>query len=260
MSMITQIIDDMSMSQYRSEAGLSKHQFDNFLQSPAYYKYKLEQEWKPSREMVLGTLLHSWVLEGNTDWAVGPQVDRRTKAGKEEWQVFCEMNINKEVVTVDEAARLEAAGSKAMKMLKHLSNLTIEASMFWERGGVQCKGRPDLIWHDYKDDKVCIVDLKTTSDFFRFPSKFWQFGYDLQAAWYAYGYERITGIEADFRFLVVDMEAPHFCQWMEMDEAAWTYANQRIDSQLQSFKLLQELDEWPEPSEEVRLLSRVRRD
>jgi hypothetical protein len=47
---------------------------------------------------------------------------------------------------------------------------------------------------------------------------------------------------------------------MEMDEAAWTYANQRIDSQLQSFKLLQELDEWPEPSEEVRLLSRVRRD
>lgn len=255
------IITDLEMHVYRAKEGLSKHQFDNFLHSPAYYQYQLKQEWKPSREMVLGTLVHSWVLEGKKDWAVGPQVDKRTKAGKEEWQLFCENNINKEVVTVEEAQRIDAAGNKAMRMLSDVTNITIEASMFWERGNVQCKGRPDLIWHEYADDKVCIVDLKTTSDFFRFPSKFWQFGYDLQAAWYSYGYEEITGIPADFRFLVVDMEAPHFCQWMEIDDESLAFAHSKIESHLSHFKMCQDKGEWPEPSQQgIRILNRVRRN
>jgi len=254
------IIKDLRMEEYLSMDGLSKHQFDNFLRSPAYYQYQLKQEWKPSREMVLGTLIHSWVLEGKMDWAVGPQVDRRTKAGKEEWQLFCENNINKEIVTADEFERIEGAGRNAMRMLRDVANVDVEASMFWERGGIQCKGRPDLIWHDYKDDKVCIVDLKTTSDFFRFPSKFWQFGYDLQAAWYAYGYEAVTGVKADFKFLVVDIEAPFFHQWMELDQESLEYAQQRIDSQLVSFKLCQDTGDWPDPSASARVLSRVRRD
>lgn len=244
------------MAQYRADEGLSKHEFDNFLVAPAYYKFKKTQEWKPSREMVLGTLIHSLTLEGNTDFAVGPSVDKRTKAGKEEWQAFCEENVGKEIVTQDEASRILGASKKASDLLvfSKFEVDAVEASMYWARQGVLCKGRPDLIAK--RGGKWAIIDLKTTSDFNRFDQKFWSFNYDLQAAWYRRGLMDVHQEDVDFWFLVVDTEQPHFCQWVLLSQEALDKADARIDEGLDEYLDCVENDTWPEPPLTRVLMSR----
>lgn len=238
-------IKQLPMDQYRQSQGLSKHEFDNFMHSPAQYQFRKAQPWKPSRDAVLGTLIHSLALEDRTEFAVGPAVDRRTKAGKEEWQHFCEENVGKEIVTEEEGARIMGATLAARNLLKDVQVEMIEASMFWKRSGVQCKGRPDLI--GTMAGRRVIVDLKTTSDFYAFDRKFWSFGYDVQAAWYQHGLQQITGETADFWFLVVDTEQPHFAQYVLLSSDAMLMANGKIDEHIDYFRECEESGQWPGP-------------
>jgi len=236
---------DLPMQEYRAAQGLSKHQFDNFLVAPAFYKFKQTKEWKPSREMILGTCIHSLAIEDRIDYAVGPSVDKRTKAGKEEWQIFCEENMGKEIVTAEEEARITNSSYKARQLLGSCKIQHIESSMYWERGGVLCKGRPDIIGEF--NGRPAIVDLKTTSDFNKFDQKFWSFNYDLQAAWYQRGLMEIIGAQCDFWFLVVDTEEPHFAQWVLLSSEAIEKANARIDDGLEQYLDCVENNHWPEP-------------
>ena len=239
------LLDNIPMPTYRSMEGLSKHEFDNFMLSPAQYIYRKAQPWKPSREAVLGTLLHSLILEDRTDFAVGPNVDKRTKAGKEEWAAFCEENIGKEIITPEEHARIGGAYITGKAFFNEIEVDHIEASMFWERAGVQCKGRPDIIGKI--NGRRVIVDLKTTSDFYAFDRKFWSFGYDVQAAWYAHGLKKITGEDVDFWFLVVDTEEPHFGQFVLLASDAMLAANGKIDDHIDHFRACEEMNYWPAP-------------
>jgi exodeoxyribonuclease VIII len=257
------------MSEYRSLDGLSKHQFDWFCQNAAYYQWRKTQDFKPSRDMILGTLIHAQALEGRVEYAVGPQVDRRTKAGKEEWQIFCEENLGKEVINAEEASRIEGAVSAAEVLLAELGynpktasdeqTEWVEASMFWtddQHEGLQFKGRPDLIIPPKNTgDAWTIVDLKTTSDFFKFSRKFWDLNYDRQAAWYAWGLSQLKNAEVKFIFAVVDTEAPHFGQLMTVDDLALDHAARTMHNNLRNFRCCSMVDEWPAPSG-VRVLTR----
>ncbi len=236
------------MTTYRGMHGLSKHSLDAFAVCPAYYKWKERQEWKPSREMELGTLVHSLALEGRCEYVQAPEeINRKTKAGREEWHDFCFENQGKIVVNAEEAARIEGAVKACEPLLNMISaKKIIEASMFWERDGVQCKGRPDMITEI--KGRPAIVDLKTTSDFSKFDHKFFGFGYDKQAAWYTYGLEQITGQEdIDFYFLVVDMQAPHLSQWVKASTELIDIANEQLDVTLAQYKLCLDQDVWPGP-------------
>jgi exodeoxyribonuclease VIII len=242
------------MQDYRFSQGLSKHEFDNFLVSPAYYIWKKTKEWKPSRDMILGTLIHSAAIEGRIEYAVGPNVDKRTKDGKAEWQTFCEENIGKEIITPDEEKRIVCTVAKATSFLEQVKIEHVEASMYWERGGVMCKGRPDII--GTFEGRPAIIDLKTTSDFNKFDQKFWSFGYDIQAAWYRRGLMEITGKDCDFWFLVTDTEEPHFAQWVLLSGEAIEKADARIDEELERFLECSEGAHWPEPPYKRVLMSR----
>ena len=226
--------------------GLSKHELDNFAVAPSYYQHRKSQEWKPSRSMEIGTLIHSLVLEGRVDYAVGPEVDRRTKAGKEEWQIFCENHIGKIIVNRDEEAVIRGCFDACSPLMEKcaFSYEDIEASVFWERDGIQCKGRPDLI--AMINGERCIVDLKTTNDIRGFDHSFNRFRYDVQAAWYQYGYQQAIGAkEVGFWFLVVDTEAPHLCQFMRPSTDVLANANAKIELELAHFKRCQVAQEWP---------------
>lgn len=238
---------NIPMGEYREMPGLSKHELDNFAVAPSYYKHRKAQEWKPSRSMEIGTLIHSLVLEGRRDYAVGPEVDRRTKAGKEEWQIFCENNINKIIVTPDEAAIIEGCLRACEPLMEQVffNEEDIEVSMFWERSGVQCKGRPDLVGQI--NGETCLIDLKTTSGIQGFESAFYRFRYDVQAAWYQYGYQHAAkkAHSPGFWFLVVDTEAPHLCQFMRPSSEILERANAKIEEELAHFKRCEIAQEWP---------------
>lgn len=248
------MIQHLEMRDYRVSEGLSKHEFDSFLVAPAYYQFKKTKEWKPSREMILGTLIHSAAIEGRIEYAVGPEVDKRTKAGKEEWALFCENNIGMEIITPDEERRINGAVSKAKTLLSQCKIEHVESSMYWNRNGVLCKGRPDIIGGF--NGNLCIIDLKTTSDFNKFDQKFWSFNYDMQAAWYRRGLMEITGQQCDFWFLVVDTEEPHFAQWVLLSSKAIEDADARIDEGLEQYLDCVENNYWPEPPQTRVLMSR----
>ena len=121
------------MAEYRAMSGLSKHELDNFAVAPSYYIHRKAQEWKPSRSMELGTLIHSLVLEGRTDYAVGPNVDKRTKDGKAEWADFCYHNTNKVIITAEEEAMILGCKAACEPLLAkcEYSQDDIENSLFW---------------------------------------------------------------------------------------------------------------------------------
>jgi len=243
----------LEMDIYRAADGLSKHQLDNFAVSPSYYQWKLTKEWNPSRTMELGTLAHSQILEGHVDYVLGPSVDRRTKAGKDEWQEFCEDNLGKTIVTMDEYSQLTGAAAAVRPLMERIRpvdiganpDIYIETSMFWERSGLQCKGRPDLIGE--VNGRLAIVDLKTTSDIQRWDSKFFSLRYDVQAAWYAYGLQKVLEIKEtpEFWFLVVDFESPHLCQFVLAGHEIMEQANAKIEHELDYFSACQESNDWP---------------
>lgn len=260
---------NLPMSDYRSMDGLSKHQFDWFVQSPAYYAWRRTQDFKPSRDMILGTLIHAQALENRIEYAVCPPVDRRTKIGKETWEAFCIENAGKEVVNQEEAQRIEGAVLSAEVLLAQLGFCAktatdeqmewVEASMFWTDyrfSGIQFKGRPDLILPPANgDDCWTIVDVKTTSDFFKFPRKFWDLAYDRQAMWYSWGLRQLGKENVRFLFAVVDTEQPHFCQLMDVHDDALDVQDEIIGENLRSFTLMKQSNEWPGPSG-IRTLNR----
>jgi hypothetical protein len=241
------ILRNTPMSEYRQMEGLSKHELDAFAVAPSYYQHKKSQEWKPSRSMEMGTLIHSLVLEGRVDYAVGPDVDRRTKAGKEEWQLFCEENLGKTIITEAEAQIIVGCYKACEPLMEHCvyDSDNIETSLFWERDGVKCKGRPDMIATVNRE--VCLVDLKTTNDIRNFDSSFHRFRYDVQAAWYQYGFKQAAGLSEapGFWFLVVDTEAPHLAQFMRAGNEVLANANAKIEEELAYFSRCQQAQEWP---------------
>jgi len=242
------IKQNVPMDEYRAMPGLSKHELDNFAVAPSYYKHRKAQEWRPSRSMEMGTLIHSLVLEGRTDYAVGPAVDKRTKAGKEEWQYFCEENLGKIIITQEEESMILGCQAACVPLLEKVEadfSNDVETSMFWERDEVKCKGRPDLI--GYINGELAIVDLKTTNDIRSFDSKFFSFRYDIQAAWYQMGLKIAQDSKnlPAFWFLVVDTEAPHLCQFMRASTELLENANDKIEEELAYFKRCQIGNVWP---------------
>ena len=239
---------NIPMDEYRAMPGLSKHELDNFAVAPSYYKHRKAQEWKPSRSMEMGTLIHSLVLEGRTEYAVGPAVDKRTKTGKEEWQLFCEDNLGKVIITQDEEATIRGCYDACSPLLEKVEadfQRDVETSIFWERDDVKCKGRPDLIGQI--NGELSLIDLKTTNDIRSFDSKFFGFRYDVQAAWYQFGLKAALSLKEApaFWFLVVDTEAPHLCQFMRASTELLENANDRIEEELAYFKRCQVGDMWP---------------
>jgi exodeoxyribonuclease VIII len=237
------------MDEYRKMDGLSKHELDSFSVAPAYYMFKKTQDWKPSRSMEMGTLIHSLILEGKKDYAVGPQVDRRTKDGKAEWQAFCEENIGKVIINDDEERTILGCRDACAPLIEqHIEadfQQNVETSMFWERNGVACTGRPDLIGD--VNGEYSIIDLKTTNDIRSFDSKFFSFRYDVQASWYQYGLVRAMKLSKRpaFWFLVVDTEAPHLAQMMKASEELLDEASIKIEEEMAYFKRCQDRDVWP---------------
>lgn len=250
---------NIPMDEYRAMPGLSKHELDNFALAPSYYKFKKTKEWKPSRSMEMGTLIHSYILEDKKDWAVGPQVDKRTKAGKEEWQEFCEHNLGKVIITQDEYETIEGCYDACLPLLGAIEadfQEDVETSVFWRRYSVECKGRPDLIGH--VNGELSIIDLKTTNDIRSFDHKFFGFRYDVQAAWYQYGVAQAMELDAlpAFWFLVVDTEAPYLAQLVRASSDLLDQANEKIDEEIAYFKRCEESDLWPGLPEQRLILPR----
>ena len=216
----------MTEKEYRQHPAISRSQLFKLRESPEKFRYYMDNPEPPTPALVFGQLLHAMVLQPETlnrDFAVMPTIDRRTKAGKEEFAAFEENSKGKTVVT---AEMFETAVEMCGKLLdneyvKKLLDGEREKPFFWvdELTQEECKCRVDCLTSINGMD--IIVDLKTaesadTDTFMRHAIKY---GYNLQAAMYGEGVKANTGKEHAFVFIVIEKKPPYAINIMQADKA-----------------------------------------
>jgi exodeoxyribonuclease VIII len=160
-------------------------------------------------------------------FAVAPNVDRRTKAGKEQWVNFEQASKGWTVVTEDMIDQAAEMRDKLMSndYVRQLLDGEREKPFFWvdELTGEECKCRVDCLTSINGMD--IIVDLKTaesadTDTFMRHAIKY---GYNLQAAMYGEGVKANTGKEHAFVFIVIEKKAPYAINILQADKTFITH-------------------------------------
>ena len=182
---------------------------------------------EPSPAMLLGSALHAAILEPQRFAQmvrVAPDVDRRTKAGKEEHAAFVASLPKGAIVLSGEdynAVRDAQLAINASILPTLMGTGESEVSIYWgEQWGdkvVGCKARLDWLGYDgVRPSQGLIIDIKTTRD--ASPAAFSRaaasYGYLHQAAWYMRAAARLNAIGqgpkiADYLIVAVEMEAPY---------------------------------------------------
>lgn len=231
---------------------VSKSQLDHIRRAPAIYKWRLEHKTPPTPAMILGTLTHTAVLEPErfTDEVmVAPKIDRRTSAGKAEWEAFQIAAEGKTLIDADEMDRLRAiraaveAHPSAAKALAQID--AVEQSVFWTDAetGLACRCRPDAV-----TTAGVIVDLKTTKD--ASPDGFARsiagYRYHVQAAFYSDGMQALTGTPPKgFVFIAVETEPPHLVAVYVASAAMIDRGRADYQADLETLRECQATDTWP---------------
>lgn len=205
----------MSQKEYRAAEGISRSELFHIEKSPMHFKYALEHP-TDSPSLAFGRALHKMILEpedfGNDYFVVG-EINRRTKAGREEYEALqahalrndMELVSFEDVLIIKEMCKALAKYPKAMCLLtgEH------EKNFFWTDPitGEKCKCRPDCL--TVYNGKKCIVDYKSTNSCRGFEKSCEKYGYKFQAGMYTEGLFQNTLEEYDFWFVVQEKMPPY---------------------------------------------------
>lgn len=185
--------------------------------SPLHYQHLLEHGRTATDTMRLGSVAHTAVLEPERlerDYAVwtgeGGKTDRF--AGKA-YEAFCAANADRTIIKqgdLDAALRIQRAVRAHKPAQRYLARGQAELTLVWrdKRTGILCKGRLDWLSSAVAD---VMVDLKTARDVsqWSFEAAFAKREYDVQTAFYADGYETITGRALYGKCIAVENVEPH---------------------------------------------------
>lgn len=212
----------MTEQEYRAAPGVNKSTLWNMRKSPAHYKFYLDHPQEDTVAMKIGRAVHSAILTPTIykrDFAILPEgIDRRTKAGKEQYEEFTASAEGKEILTAQDAemikhiAKAIRSNKSAIELLKKTKR---EKPFFWtDDNNIPCKCRMDAVATGR------IIDIKTAQDadtdvFIRDSLKY---GYHVQAAHYidAY-YKKIGSKTPEWYFIVVEKTEPYCVNILKAD-------------------------------------------
>jgi hypothetical protein len=147
------------------------------------------------------------------EFAVGINVDRRTKEGKEEWQNFVDSVNGRDIITPEDFEKIKGmknAIDHDWLASKYLTG-EHELSFFWtdEATGEKCKVRPDCI--SEVDGRKWLVDYKTTDSCAdgAFERSVRKYGYKFQSGMYREGYFQNTFEDVGFVFVAQEKTPPY---------------------------------------------------
>lgn len=213
---------------------------------------KIEQEDTPS--LLFGRGVHAYILEGQRafkkEFAISPDIDKRTKEGKEQWNGFLSKNADKNILTIEDYAKIKEIDNAVYRhpfATRLLSQGISEQTVIWfdEETGIMCKMRADRL---PDGDHGVLVDLKTTEDAceFAFASSIRSYGYARQAAMYLHGIKTITGKRFDlFTFIVVEKKKPHRTEVYTLDSEYLAWGFQEYKRLLRLERQCRDIGEWP---------------
>ena len=217
----------MTEAEYNAIEGVRRSDLWQIRLSPEKYRYLTEHPEKQTPALVFGSMVHKLLLEPKTfsrEFIVAPQVDRRTRDGREAWREFLERNAGKTGIMQDE---YEQAQEMVQAVLRHpiaskLMHGKTEEPFFFTDGvtGEQCKCRVDLLTE--LDGKPVVVDYKTAvlADTEVFSKKLFQYGYHLQAYMYteAVMLSMVLPERPRFVFIAQEKDKPYSVNCIEVSE------------------------------------------
>ena len=244
---------------YFSRPEMSQSRLKDFAVSPAYYQLRLKQPQEQTEAMAIGSAVHAALLEPEVFKknyvCINGVYDKRTKAGKENWALFCEENEGKEILSereYDQIIRMRDSVFEHPKANDVLSfDIEAEKEIFFELEGVPCKAKLDAIVPQINT----VIDFKTarSSTAESFKRDAINMHYDLQAYWYYEAYKSLYGSYPDFyAFIVVSKEEPYPVGVFQVDGEFLDRGRYYALKYLRKFKECSERNVWPKnESEEV---------
>lgn len=239
----------MTNAEYHATSAVSKSDLDLIAKSPAHYIEAKNAPKEQSASMLLGSVAHKLVLELDKfeeEFAIAPNVDRRTKAGREQWAEFAK-NITDKITVIDNSVfeqAMEIAKAVGCHPIasKLFSGGQAETSHFWSDNGTECKCRPDYLRTDIKT----VIDFKTAQD--ASPDEFtkaaYKYRYHVQAAWYLDGLNKCgIGVE-NFIFVVCETKPPYNVMCYVADEYMLKLGRAEAEKNLETYKKCAETGTW----------------
>lgn len=184
------------------------------------------------------------------NYVVAPKLNKRTKAGKEEWAAFEEQAKAKGACVIDEEMLRNANRIVNTISQDPITSVYLVGSgqepFYWhdDEFDVDCRYMPDL-----EDPKQSLlVDLKKTRS--ASPSGFarqaYQLKYDVQMAHYAEGYfKRYGEYPNTIAFLAYEWDQPHDCSVHIVSEAFLDEGRRRRAEAIKGIKECRGINEWP---------------
>jgi exodeoxyribonuclease VIII len=258
----------MDNAAYHAHSAISKSQLDQVARSPLHYWARYLDPNRvmpePTAAMAIGSAVHTHVLEldqWDSRYVTAPDgIDRRTKAGKAEWEAFTTASTGRAVLAKADAEQVmrmghAVFGHPAAAMLLGLPGKAETTHMWVDAAtGLQCKCRPDWL----TDDGRLIVDLKTTEDASArgFARSIAQWRYHVQAAWYLDGVQQATGTRPEqFLFICVEKKAPFACAVYAADAEMIAAGAQTAARDLEVLATCKAGDVWPGYSDQIEPIS-----
>ena len=253
------IVENLPAQAYHSDDAVGSSLIRKLQTSTPMHAKAMMETPMSSPAMSLGTALHAAMLEPENDLAqavVSPDIDKRSKAGKEEHAAFELANQGRCIITADQDQLLQGMTIACLKdwRIKHALSACKrrEVSAFGLIGGHPAKARLDA-WNGHG----MVLDLKTTRDLAcDFEKSIANFGYGLQAAWYREVLRSVFASEGrlmpddfSFVFLVVETAFPHGTAVYRMsDEVMDCYSDRLVELQKQWWEcvLKNEYSGWPQ--------------
>ena len=243
-------------NEYRAFPALNQSAAKHILKSPAHYQAYINTPQEETKALKFGTFVHAAVLEPQTLddlYATAPEVDRRTKEGKETWAAFQTANIGKTILDAEESAVGHLVAASARHALKRLGVEfdATEVMYHVDYNGVPLKAAIDGVAGDY------LWDIKTTDD--ASPAGMLKsirnYRYNLQAYWYRLVYELATGRRPlGFRFLFVEKEPPFATAVCEIGPELMSWAIADFEKALTTYKACVESGVWPAYPDDIQVI------
>ena len=210
----------MTNKEYRATDAVSRSELSILLkETPLHFKYHKDHPKEDTASLAFGRAAHKYILEKelfNLEFAVAPLCDRRTKAGKTQYDEFLQECAGKEVITAADYEIIKDMAKAVDEDPFARAFLTgeCEESFFWidKETGEKCKVHPDCI--TIYEGKKYIVDYKTTDSCAdgAFEKSVRKYGYKFQSGMYREGVFQNTFEDYGFAFVAQEKKAPYACR------------------------------------------------
>ena len=247
----------MTENEYNQAEGIRRSDLWKMEDSPEKFRYFLDNPVEQTPAMAFGSACHKFILEGYDafceEYAVAPNVDKRTKDGKAAWEAFCAENEGKIIVSKDDYCTFADMSMQIGRcdLAYNLLNKkgTTEEAFFWTDPdtGEKCKIKTDRLVKYNR--RWYVVDYKTcmSAETNRFNQDVFKLGYYMQAGMYTEGVMHAKKLKKrpGFLFLAQEKKAPYAINVIEVSEDVMKIGVAKFHELLEKYHECRIADIWP---------------